>query len=159
MNVLVKKRLVSRFGLWNYFSEGLEKYFKSLINFCCTGWLDCWVCAVCSKAVLCLSYHLGNLSTKCQAFWGIQTKNSPAVRGSSVLLGHFFVDEIKETWASGVQKSIDHVSICLFWICTHFWSIDSALAGHASGEMLRGTGWVCPHFWRRYGSPASQRSV
>lgn len=58
----------------------------------------------------------------------------------------------------GVQWSTDHVPISLFWSCTHFWSIDPAFAGGASGEMLRGTGWVCPHFWRKCGSPAS-RSV
>lgn len=52
-----ENELVSWFGLRNYFSEGLEKYFKSMINFSCVGWLDCWACAVCS-AVFCLPCHL-----------------------------------------------------------------------------------------------------
>lgn len=66
----------------------------------------------------------------CQAFWGIQTKNSPAVRGSSVLLGHFSVDEIKETWASGASEK--------HWPCVY----QSLLALHSFLEY-----WLCFSIW------------
>lgn len=97
-----------------------------MINFNCTWWLDCWVCAMCSKADFCLPYHLGNPSTKHQAFQGIQTNNSIAVWGSSVLPEHFSVDEIKETWASGgsekhwpcAWQSLLHLhSFLEYWPC------------------------------------------
>lgn len=110
--------------------------------------------AVCSKAVFHLPYHLGTPGAKRQTFRGIQTTKSAAVWGSSELRGHFFPNEINQTWASGPSRKV--LTRWLLVTCTHFRSMDPALAGGASGEMLRGTGWVCAHFWRTYGYLANQ---
>lgn len=120
-----------------------------------TGLLS--VCSVLSSFLFAMPP--GEPSTKCQSFWGIQTNNSAAVWGSSVLPGHFSVDEIKETWASGgsekhwpcaYQPLSDLHSFLEYWPCFSW----RCVWGDVEGNRV-----VCPHFWRRYGSPASQRSV